>query len=246
MPTSFSPEVGQQADPEEQALNPDLPPSRPAWPSDLIPGANEGVILAGALIVGVAAAGATRGTILMAATAALVAGALAVGLRAYFPVAGRGDGERDDRARERAALCRLPEADLHELAAIYESRGMSPGTALQAAREVRARERPVPRAHGLAGFEAELGGSPMQAALAAATVFALAAFAPLLAAMAAPAGGVILCVLGTVVLTLCGLAGLGAWAAGVASRRATLRAMLGGALAMGISAALGRVFFGLL
>ncbi|MEF9606035.1 VIT1/CCC1 transporter family protein, partial [Paracoccus sp. PXZ] len=110
--------------------------SRMGWLRASVLGANDGIVSVGALIVGVAAADPGREAILIAGLAGLVAGAMSMAMGEYVSVSSQSDTERADIAREHEALREMPEEELHELAAIYESRGMTPGTALQAAREV--------------------------------------------------------------------------------------------------------------
>ena len=113
---------------------------RMSWLRAAVMGANDGIVSVGGLITGVAAATTDSQTIFIAGMAGLVAGAMSMAAGEYVSVSSQTDIERADIARERAALEASPEEELHELAAIYESRGMSHATALQAAREVSERD----------------------------------------------------------------------------------------------------------
>ncbi len=216
--------------------------SRMGWLRASVLGANDGIISVGALITGVAAADPGRQAVLIAGVAALVAGALSMAMGEYVSVSSQSDTERADIARERAALRDMPEDELHELAAIYESRGMSPGTALQAAREVSAHDALGAHVRDELGLSEASNANPLQAALASALTFSLAAAIPLLAAVLAPAGTMIACVLVAVVLALAVLGALGAWAGGAPPGRAVLRVVLGGLAALAVTALVGRIF----
>lgn len=100
--------------------------SRMGWLRASVLGANDGIVSVGALIVGVAAADPGREAILIAGLAGLVAGAMSMAMGEYVSVSSQSDTERADIARETEALRAMPEEELHELAAIYESRGMTP------------------------------------------------------------------------------------------------------------------------
>ncbi|WP_199261194.1 VIT1/CCC1 transporter family protein, partial [Paracoccus binzhouensis] len=176
--------------------------SRMGWLRASVLGANDGIVSVGALIVGVAAAAPGREAVLIAGLAGLVAGALSMAMGEYVSVSSQSDTERADIARESAALRQMPEDELHELAAIYESRGMTPGTALQAAREVTEQDALAAHLRDELGLSEASAANPLQAALASAATFSLAAAVPLLAAVFAPGGAVIAAVLAAVVLAL--------------------------------------------
>ncbi len=229
---------------DDLSAHPDDPHyvNRMSWLRAAVMGANDGIVSVGGLIVGVAAADPAPGTILIAGTAGLVAGAMSMAAGEYVSVSSQTDIERADIARERVALKHMPEEELHELAAIYESRGMSPGTALQAAREVSAHDALAAHVRDELGLSEASSASPIQAALASAVTFSTAAALPLLAAIFAPGGQVILSVLVAVVLALALLGALGAWAGGAPPARAVLRVILGGVFALVVTALIGKIF----
>ncbi len=216
--------------------------SRMGWLRASVLGANDGIVSVGALIVGVAAADPGRAAILVAGLAGLVAGAMSMAMGEYVSVSSQADTERADIARETAALSEMPEEELHELAAIYESRGMSPGTALQAAREVTEHDALGAHVRDELGLSAASSANPLLAAAASAATFSVAGAVPLLVAVLAPGGGVIVPVLIAVVLTLAALGALGAWAGGAPPGRAVLRVVLGGLLALAVTAGIGKLF----
>ena len=215
--------------------------SRLGWLRASVLGANDGIVSVGALITGVAAADPGREAILIAGLAGLVAGAMSMAMGEYVSVSSQSDTERADIAREHAALREMPEEELHELAAIYESRGMTPGTALQAAREVTEHDALAAHVRDELGLSEASNANPLQAALASAATFSIAAAVPLLAAILAPGGAVIASVLVAVVAALGVLGALGAWAGGAPPGRAVLRVILGGIVALAVTAGIGKL-----
>ena len=216
--------------------------NRMGWLRASVLGANDGIVSVGALIVGVAAANPGPDPILIAGAAGLVAGALSMAMGEYVSVSSQSDTERADIARERAALQDTPDQELHGLAAIYESRGMSPGTALQAAREVSERDALGAHIRDELGLSDASSANPVQAALASAATFSIAAAVPLTAAVLAPENAVIATVLVAVLIALALLGALGAWAGGAHPARAVLRVVGGGSVALAITAGIGSLF----
>ncbi|SMO49023.1 VIT1/CCC1 transporter family protein [Paracoccus laeviglucosivorans] len=215
---------------------------RMGWLRASVLGANDGIVSVGALITGVAAADPGPQTILIAGSAGLVAGALSMAMGEYVSVSSQSDTERADIARERAALNEMPEQELHELAAIYESRGMTPGTALQAAREVSEHDALGAHVRDELGLSEASSANPLLAAFASAATFSVAAAVPLLAAVFAPGGAIIMSVLIAVLFALAFLGAIGAWAGGAPPARAVIRVVLGGAFALALTAGIGRIF----
>ena len=215
---------------------------RMSWLRAAVMGANDGIVSVGGLITGVAAATTDSQTIFIAGMAGLVAGAMSMAAGEYVSVSSQTDIERADIARERAALEASPEDELHELAAIYESRGMSHATALQAAREVSERDALAAHIRDELGLSDASSANPWQAAFASAVTFSIAAALPLIAAVFAPGGRVILSVLVAVVIALAILGALGAWAGAAPMGRAIFRVVAGGAFALAVTALIGRLF----
>lgn len=215
---------------------------RMSWLRAAVMGANDGIVSVGGLITGVAAATTDSQTIFIAGMAGLVAGAMSMAAGEYVSVSSQTDIERADIARERAALEASPEEELHELAAIYESRGMSHATALQAAREVSERDALAAHIRDELGLSDASSANPWQAAFASAVTFSIAAALPLIAAVFAPGGQVILSVLVAVVIALAILGALGAWAGAAPMGRAIFRVVAGGAFALAVTALIGRLF----
>jgi len=202
-------------------------------------GANDGIVSVAAIVVGVAGATSTVAPILTAGVAGLVGGAISMALGAYVSVSSQRDTQHSLIAKERRELAEQPEEELEELTAIYQSKGMSHETALRVAVELT--EHDALAAH----LEAELGineadvVSPWQAAWASAAAFFIGAVLPLLAILLPPEN---LRVPVTFVVVLIALAATGATSARIGGShwlRPTLRVVIGGAIALAATFAIG-------
>ena len=215
---------------------------RIGWLRAAVMGANDGIVSIASLVVGVAASHASRGQILIAGVAGLVAGALSMAAGEYVSVSSQSDTERADIAREREELASAPAAELDELTNIYVARGLDTTLARQVASQLT--EHDALRAHmrDELGLSEELTARPLQAALASGATFAIGAALPVLTATVAPASSLAVIV---TVLSLVLLAALGGMAARVGGARATVgaaRVAFWGALAMALTAGVGRLF----
>jgi VIT1/CCC1 family predicted Fe2+/Mn2+ transporter len=215
---------------------------RIGWLRAAVMGANDGIVSIASLVVGVAASHASRGQILIAGVAGLVAGALSMAAGEYVSVSSQSDTERADIAREREELATAPAAEEDELTHIYVTRGLDTTLARQVARQLT--EHDALRAHmrDELGLSEELTARPLQAALASGATFAIGAALPVLTATVAPASSLAIIV---TVLSLVLLAALGGMAARVGGARATVgaaRVAFWGALAMALTAGVGRLF----
>lgn len=211
------------------------------WLRAAVLGANDGIVLTASLLVGIAASGTDRQTLVVAGVAALVAGAAAMAAGEYVSVASQADTERADLERESEELASDPEAEQGELAAIYVGRGLAPDLAVEVARQLTAHDGLAAHARDELGLSDQLAARPMQAALASAASFAAGAGWPLLVLLLAPRASLT----GWLVAgSLVGLAVLGVLAAhmGRAGRiRSAVRILAWGAAAMGLTAAAGAV-----
>ena len=213
---------------------------RTGWLRAAVLGANDGIISVSSLIVGVAAApGATAGAVLIAGTAALVGGALSMAAGEYVSVSSQADTERADLRREAAELTRAPIAETRELAAIYESRGVDPALAQRVAEQMMAHDALGAHRRDELGLADDGGSNPAQAALFSAAAFAAGAIPPVLAALA-PHGAVLYAVPATALLLLALLGALGARAGGSPVGRGMVRVVALGALAMAVTALIGK------
>lgn len=202
-------------------------------------GANDGIISVAGLVVGVAGATTNQAALLAAGLAGLVAGALSMAAGEYVSVSSQKDAEKALIDKEIYELEHHPERELEELAHIYEEKGLSKSTAKKVAHELTEHD-PI-RAH----LEAELGmkedelTNPVHAAIASAVSFVLGASIPL-AAILAPATeykvpATYLAVVFALVLTGFISARLG----NASARRATVRVLIGGIIAMTITYGIG-------
>lgn len=216
--------------------------NRANWLRAAVLGANDGIVSVSSLIVGVAAADPSPHAVLIAGAAGLAAGAMSMAAGEYVSVSSQSDIEAADLAREREALAQMPEQELDELAEIFETRGMTPATARQAAREVTEHDALGAHAREELGIHDVNQANPLQAAFASLLTFAVAASVPLLAAMLAPAGRIIPVVLVVTLVSLGLLGALGARAGGARLLPATIRVLVWGAFAMAVTMGVGRIF----
>ncbi|MEZ5415963.1 MAG: VIT1/CCC1 transporter family protein [Vicinamibacterales bacterium] len=206
-------------------------------------GANDGLISTSSLVVGVAsAAGATEGSVLLAALAGLVAGALSMAAGEYVSVSSQADTESADLARERRELDEEPGLEHAELSGIYEARGLSPALAAQVATALMTHDALAAHARDELGITETTRARPLQAAFTSAAAFALGAALPVVVTVLVPVTRVS-AVVGASTLVL--LAGLGALAARLGAApvaRGAARVTFWGAVAMGATALVGRLF----
>jgi vacuolar iron transporter family protein len=214
---------------------------RIGWLRAAVLGANDGIVSTSSLLVGVAAAQAARGEILTAGVAGLVAGAMSMAAGEYVSVSSQADTEKAELALERRELAQQPELESRELAEIYVGRGLEPALAREVAAQLMAHDALEAHKRDELGITEALRARPLQAAVASAGAFALGAVLPLLVAVGASRAHLIPVVSGA---SLAFLALLGGLAAGVGGSRVgagAARVAFWGALAMGLTAAIGRL-----
>jgi len=214
---------------------------RLGWLRAAVLGANDGIVSTASLLLGVAAASASRADVLLAGMAALVAGAMSMAAGEYVSVRSQADNERAELDVERRELEADAVAECNELAAIYVRRGLEPALARQVAEQLMAHDALGAHARDELGITPTLRARPVQAAFASASSFAVGAALPLLAAVAAPAG-VIPVVAFSSLLCLALLGGLAAKAGGANVAAGIVRVVAWGALAMAVTAAAGLAF----
>ena len=214
--------------------------SRVGWLRAAVLGANDGIVSTASLVLGVAAAAGSRGEVLTAGVAGLVAGAMSMAAGEYVSVSSQRDTEQADLQRERDELARDPVSEHAELARIYVERGLDAETAKRVADQLMARDALAAHARDELGVTEALAARPIQAALASAGSFAVGAVMPLVAVVVAPAAALIPIVGGTSLVFLGVLGALSAGAGGAAIGASVARVVFWGALAMGITAAAGR------
>jgi VIT1/CCC1 family predicted Fe2+/Mn2+ transporter len=215
---------------------------RIGWLRAAVLGANDGIVSTASLVVGVAAAEASRGNVLVAGVAGLVAGAMSMAAGEYVSVSSQADTEKADLARERQELATSPDLELQELQSIYESRGLDSQLARKVAEQLMAGDALAAHARDELGISAIHAARPVQAALASAATFAAGAALPLLTAVVVPQSNFVIVVSATSLAFLAALGGLAAQVGGASVVRGALRVTFWGALAMGLTAGVGRLF----
>ena len=211
------------------------------WLRAAVLGANDGLISTSSLVVGVAAAQADRASVVVAALAGLVAGALSMAAGEYVSVSSQSDTEAADLAREQMELATQPEHELAELASIYVSRGLSPALATQVAVELTAHDALGAHARDELGIHDLTRARPVQAALASAAAFAVGAGLPVLFVFVSSTETLTPLVFGSTILALGGLGMLAAHLGGAPLWRGAARVTFWGAIAMVSTALIGKL-----
>ncbi|MGN6514443.1 MAG: VIT1/CCC1 transporter family protein [Rhizomicrobium sp.] len=212
------------------------------WLRAAVLGANDGVLSTASLILGVATATHSHGSILIAGVSGLVAGALSMAAGEYVSVSSQADVEAADIARETRELATDKDAELKELTGIYISRGLTRELAAQVAQQLTAKDALAAHARDELGITEESTARPLQAAMASAASFSIGAAIPIIAAMLSPIAIVVAAVYITSLIVLAGLGALGARAGGAPLLPATIRVTFWGIVAMGVSAGIGMLF----
>jgi VIT1/CCC1 family predicted Fe2+/Mn2+ transporter len=212
--------------------------SRLNWLRAGVLGANDGIVSVAAVVVGVAGATTFEPAILTAGLAALVGGAVSMALGEYVSVSSARDSQHALIARERRELEETPEAELDELADLYEAKGLSPQTARQVAVELTAHDALGAHLAAELGIDPDDVASPWHAALASAVAFLVGGMLPLLMILV-PAPVRIAVIFVVVLLALAVTGFLAAWIGGSARGRSVLRVVIGGALALAATFAIG-------
>lgn len=216
--------------------------SRVGWLRAAVLGANDGIVSTASLLIGVAAASTTHSTLIVTGIAGLVAGAMSMAAGEYVSVHSQADTERADLIKEKKELETKPEAEHRELARIYVGRGLEPDLARQVAIQLMAHDALGSHARDELGISKELSAKPLSAAFASATSFIVGAALPVAVTLMVALENVILWIS---IMSLVFLAALGAVAAkagGAPLLAGAWRVTFWGALAMIITALVGRLF----
>ena len=215
---------------------------RIGWLRAAVLGANDGIVSTGSLIAGVASAAGDRRQILVAGVAGLVAGALSMAAGEYVSVSSQSDTERADLDLERTELATQPALEEDELAAIYVERGLDTALARTVAQRLMAHDALGAHARDELGQSETLAARPLQAALASAATFAVGALLPILVVLVAPSRGIVPAVVAVSLICLAGLGTLAARVGGASAAVGAVRVLFWGALAMGVTSAVGALF----
>jgi VIT1/CCC1 family predicted Fe2+/Mn2+ transporter len=215
---------------------------RTGWLRAAVLGANDGLVSTASLIVGVASAHTTHDNVLLAGAAGLVAGAMAMAAGEYVSVSSQADTENADLALEQRGLETNIVAEREELAAIYVKRGLDAELAKKVALQLMAKDALGAHARDELGISDILRARPLQAAVASAASFAVGAGVPLLTAAVATGMSLIPFVAGISIGFLAILGALAARVGGASMSKGAVRVLFWGALAMGLTAAVGALF----
>ena len=215
---------------------------RAGWLRAAVLGANDGIVSTASLIIGVAAASATHTNILLAGVAGLVAGAMSMAAGEYVSVRSQSDTESADLELERRSLEENYDGEKDELAEIYVGRGVEPALALQVAEQLMDHDALGAHARDEIGISEIMNAQPVQAALSSAATFTIGAALPLIVAWGIPGPNLILAVAVSSLAFLAMLGGLAARAGGAPVLVGAGRVLFWGALAMALTAGVGRLF----
>lgn len=215
---------------------------RIGWLRAAVLGANDGIVSTASLIVGIAASNATHENILLTGVAGLVAGAMSMAAGEYVSVSSQADTERADLDRERKELDENEQHEIHELQAIYVSRGLEPDLAKQVAEQLMQHDALGAHARDELGISETGTAKPVQAALTSALTFAIGAALPLLLVVLVPVKELIVVVSAASLVFLALLGILASYTGGSGIIKGAVRVTFWGALAMGLTAGVGFLF----
>lgn len=215
---------------------------RIGWLRAAVLGANDGIVSTASLIAGFAASNAAFNEIILAGVAGLVAGAMSMAAGEYVSVSSQADTEQADLARELRELHENEPYEKNELAAIYIQRGLEPGLAVQVAEQLMQHNALEAHARDELGISSAVSARPVQAALTSAATFAVGALMPLLVVLIAPVAYLLASVITSSLLCLALLGMLAAYTGGASRLKGACRVTFWGALAMGLTAAVGSIF----
>jgi VIT1/CCC1 family predicted Fe2+/Mn2+ transporter len=214
---------------------------RSGWLRAAVLGSDDAIVSTASLMIGVAAASASKQAILIAGVAGLVAGSMSMAVGEYVSVSAQRDSEQADIELEQQELANEPRAELNELAMIYVKRGVEKELAMKVAQQLSARDRLGSHLRDELGIETGSLARPLQAAWISATSFATFAAVPIAALLIAPPSWAIPAISMLSLVSLAALGAFGAHLGGAPLGRAALRVTIGGGLAMAVTAAIGRL-----
>lgn len=215
---------------------------RVGWLRAAVLGANDGIVSTASLVVGIAAAGSSRSQILVAGIAGLVAGAMSMAAGEYVSVSSQADTEHSDLEREKSELENDTENERAELANIYVKRGLTKELAKEVSAQLMAHDALGAHARDELGITTALSARPIQAAFSSAASFTVGAALPILAVWFSPVSAQVPVVVGASIASLALMGAVAARIGGSGIVKSVLRVTFWGALAMGITAAVGALF----
>jgi len=214
---------------------------RAQWLRAAVLGADDAIVSTSSLMIGVAASSASTAAILVAGVAGMVAGSMSMAAGEYVSVSSQRDAEDADIAREEAELAGSPSAELHELATLYEKRGLDKELAHRVAEQLMAKDPLGSHLRDELGIEPSDLARPLQAAWISAASFSTFAAIPIASLLVAPTQARVAAIALVSLVSLGSLGALGAHLGGAPRLRAALRVTLGGALAMAATGLVGRL-----
>jgi VIT1/CCC1 family predicted Fe2+/Mn2+ transporter len=214
---------------------------RAGWLRAAVLGSDDAIVSTASLMIGVAASSASQGAILVAGVAGLVAGAMSMAVGEYVSVSSQRDAEWADIQREMRELTEQPKAELEELAMIYVKRGIEKDLAIKVAEQLSAHDRLGAHLRDELRIDQTSLARPMQAAWISAASFASFAVIPIVALVVASESLRIPVIAALSLVSLAALGAFGGHLGGAPLGRASLRVTLGGALAMAVTAVIGRI-----
>ncbi len=214
---------------------------RAGWLRAAVLGANDGMLSNAGLVIGVAAANASRSALVTAGLAGLVAGAMSMAVGEYISVSSQRDAEEADIRVEADAIAENRRAELHELAKIYEDRGVEPGLARLVADQLMTHDAVGAHARDELGISEIMTARPLQAAVTSAAAFVLGSLVPVLAVTLAAKSLRIGLTAALTIVALFGLGAVGAQLGGAPKGRAALRVVTLSVLSMVVTYGIGRL-----
>lgn len=214
---------------------------RAGWLRAAVLGADDAIVSTASLMIGVAASDASKQAILISGVAGLFAGAMSMAAGEFVSVSSQRDAEQADIELERYELEKQPRAELDELTLIYVHRGLDKELARRVAEQLSAGDRLGAHLRDELGINPHALARPLQAAWISALCFATFATVPILTLLATPGSFRIPAIAGVSLLSLATLGAIGARLGGASMKRAALRVCVGGSLAMGVTAGIGKI-----
>lgn len=211
------------------------------WLRAAVLGANDGIISISSLLIGIAAANTPYSSIFIAGIAGWIAGAMSMAAGEYISVSSQADTEKSELAREQYELENFLPAEIEELKIIYVNRGLEPTLAHEVALQLMAKDALGAHARDELGITETLSARPLQAAFSSAASFTLGSILPILTILIAPKKYIVISIL---ISTILFLALLGTFAAKIGGSKVKIgatRVVLWGAIAMLVSAGIGKV-----
>jgi len=215
---------------------------RAGWLRAAVLGSDDAIVSISSLMIGVAASSASKEATLVAGVAGLVAGSMSMAVGEYVSVSSQRDAEQADVERETRELASRPRGELNELALIYVKRGLEKELAMKVAQQLSTRDRLGAHLRDELGIDQESLARPIQAAWISAASFASFAVVPVVALLVAPAASPVPAIAALSLVSFAALGAFGGHLGGAPLGRAALRVTIGGALAMAVTAVIGRIF----